>query len=141
MLEKASSKRMGRKGTISLVHSLYTTTTSLPQLQATQHNRSDGCTRQWKGTKFVLWLLQLTKTNPLLKIDYNFFPSNHGQSICDVMGSQAQRQISTVQRDEKKPLYTPEDVCEAIETSPKMVAEIAPSPENISNDVTTRNGI
>ena len=47
---------------------------------------SDGCGRQWKLTKFSLYLMQLSNVREMV-IDYHFFPSNHGQSICNVIGS------------------------------------------------------
>jgi hypothetical protein len=80
--------------------------------------------------KFVNWLLEKTGDSPI-HVDYNFFPSNHGYSICDVMGSQAQRNINVTQRDEKVAIRTPSDLCKAIQRSTKVTAIIAPAPVDV----------
>jgi len=89
---------------------------------------TDGCGRQFKCTRFILYLLK--KSREGIKIDYHFFASNHGENICDVVGSQAQSRITYAQCDDKKCLDKVELLSEVVGSTTGH--EAMPAPDSVT---------
>jgi hypothetical protein len=89
---------------------------------------SDGCGRQWKLTRFSMYLMQLSQRRSSLEIDYHFFPSCHGYSICDVIGAQGQRTIINFELDTKAAIVTPPELVTVLRRTKNHHAEVAPIP-------------
>ncbi len=75
---------------------------------------SDGCSRQWKLTKFSLFLMQLSSSQCSLMIDYHFFASCHGYGVYDIVGAQAQRTINHYEIDTKAAIIMPQQLAEIL---------------------------
>lgn len=102
---------------------------------------SDGCGRQWKFTKFSIYLLLLSVRIKKV-VDYNFFPSNHGQGICDVVGAQGQRTINTVEVNTKAEIRAPSQLAEILSKTKNHEGRVAPPPiDPLPISITTRDGI
>ena len=76
---------------------------------------SDGGPKHFKLTatvNFFGFLQNLLNVN----IEYNFFESNHGHSICDAIASQAKKSLNSFQRDEETPHYYSRRNCNCSQT-------------------------
>lgn len=103
---------------------------------------SDGCGRQFKLTRFSLYLMRLSNRRPGLAIDYNFFASCHGYGVCDVVGAQGQRTIINFELDTKAAIVTPPELVAVLQRTRNHDAAVAPLPiEPVEGTVTSREGI
>lgn len=101
---------------------------------------SDGCGRQYKLTRYAMYLMRLTRQRAGLCIDYHYYPSCHGYGICDVIGAQGQRTVSNYEVDTKAAIKTSSNLVEVLRRTKNHKADVAPVPLSLS-EVTSRKGI
>ena len=59
-------------------------------------------------------------------VEYCFFESNHGHSVCDAVAAHAKNQVNTIQRNEGERITTPQGVVQTVNALLSHIAMIAP---------------
>lgn len=97
---------------------------------------SDKCGRQFKLTRFSLYLMKLSERKQNIQIGYHFYPSCHEYGVCDAMGAQGQRTIRNLKIDTKAAIETSTDLSRDVLRRTKnhhthTHTEIAPQPSEL----------
>ena len=50
-----------------------------------------------------------------IDLEYNFFESNHGHSVCDSVASQAKKRLGCFQQDNETPINSSQEIVEVLE--------------------------
>lgn len=74
-------------------------------------------------------------------ITYNFYQSYHGHNSCDAAASHAKKRINEQQRDNNIPLNTATDLVGPINTLKHTFAQLAPSMQKSTLQVSKMDGI
>lgn len=101
---------------------------------------SDGCGRQYKLTRYAMYLMRLTQQREGLCIDYHYYPSCHGYGISDVIGAQGQHTINYYEIDTKAAIKTSSELAAVLRRTKNHNANVAPPPLSLS-EVASRKGI
>ncbi len=83
----------------------------------------------------------MTNQHDNLVVDYHFYASCHGMSICDAMGAQAQRTIKNYEINTKAEVCTSSELAKVLQRTKNHHAKVAPTPFDPIGKVATRKGL
>ena len=85
---------------------------------------SDGGPKHFKTTATINFFGYLKKCLQV-DLEYHFFESNHGHSICDAVACHAKRALNNEQRNNQVPINKPLEICTVLNKIKNCEAEIA----------------